>query len=207
MSEPNSVPNTDPTQPAQNPPAAQPDLATEPGQEPAAPATFEDWAKDQPKEILGLVENHTANLKSALASERTERKKLADQLKEISGQLEEGSEAKKQLEAIGGQMDTANTRADFYEQAAIAGISGNSIKLAWAAAGADGLIEEFVNGRTRKVEWVGLFERMKTDYPNLFSTPVPARAPVGNAGNGAGQPVPTSANMNQIIRRGAGRGQ
>lgn len=205
MSEPVvTQPNTS-QPPTQQPATGQP---PEPGQQPEQPpqpATFEEWIKDQPDDVKDLIDNRLTNLQSALSSERTERKKLADQLKQISGQLEQGSEAQKALGEISGQLEVSNRRADFYEQASIAGIFGSSIKLAWAAVGADNLFEEYLNHRTNKVDWNGLFERMKTDYPNLFTAPVQPRVPNGNAGTGTTATPTAPMDMNRLILRAARR--
>lgn len=210
MTEP-TQPNTTQTgqPPAQQPPTGQQQGTNpqgQPGEQPVPPANFDDWFKGQADEIKDLVDEHISGLKNALNSERTERKKLADQLKQIGGQLEQGSEAQKQITEISGQLEVSNRRADFFEEASATGIVGKAIKLAWAAVLNDGLIEEFLNHRTNKVDWAGMFDRMKTDYPTLFQTPAPPRVPPGHAGSGAGQPAPAPVDMNQLIRRAAGQG-
>lgn len=174
-------------------------------QEPPAPATYEDWVKEQPEPVKALVETHISGLQSALASERTERKKLSNQLRELTEKAEKGSELETRLNELSNELETSDRRADFYEAASVAGITGPNIKLAWLAVQTDGLMEEFLNGRSKKVDYTGLFERMKTDYQSLFTTR-PAPPPRGNAGNGAGtQPAPAQPDFNTMIRRAAGK--
>lgn len=200
--------SNNPTQPNNDPqPApAQQGTDTQPGDKPpVTPANFEEWLKLQSDDIKDLVEPQIINLKTALSSERTEHKKLLGRLAELSKQLEEGSEAKKSLGEITGQLEATQLRADFYEQASIVGITGTSIKLAWAAVGADELIEEFLNHRTNKVDWNGLFERMKSDYPNLFQAQAQPRVPQAHAGAGVNSQAPAPVDMNKLIVRAARR--
>jgi hypothetical protein len=169
----------------------------------SAPANFEEWLEGQDDATKGLVEGHASGLKSALDSERSERKKLARQLNDLAGKAEKGSEAQKQLEEISGQLTAADQRADFFEAASVAGITGSSLKLAWLAASGETL-EDFTNARNGRVDYTGLFEQMKTDYPNLFSSR-PATPPAGNAGSGTQTPPAPAMDMNQLILKAAGR--
>lgn len=68
------------------------------------PASFEAWLAGQPEDVKRLAGEHTTGLKSALASEREQRKQLATQLRDATGKLEKGSDAARTLEEISGKL-------------------------------------------------------------------------------------------------------
>ena len=68
------------------------------------PASFETWLAGQPEDVKRLASEHTTGLKSALASEREQRKQLATQLRDATGKLEKGSDAARTLEEISGKL-------------------------------------------------------------------------------------------------------
>jgi len=152
--------------------------------------TFDGWYGGLAEDVKGLLDGHVSGLKSALTDERNQRKELAKQLKEASGKLEQGSEARKSLDALTANLDEATSRADFYEAASVAGVK--NLKLAYLAAKDGGLI---ANGRID-------FEALKTAAPELFGA---VRPPAGNAGSGAGQEGAPAKSMNGFIRAAAGR--
>ena len=61
------------------------------GQQGGTPATFEAWLAGQADEAKSLYEAHTQGLRSALETERQQRKDLAHQLREATKGLQEGS--------------------------------------------------------------------------------------------------------------------
>src|SRR5690606_10288154 len=83
---------------------------------------FEQWVARQPDGVQQAFKSHIHGLKSALESERSSNKDLQKRLKSTSAQLDEGSEARKQLDEIQGTLELEERRADFYEQAHDAGI-------------------------------------------------------------------------------------
>jgi hypothetical protein len=147
--------------------------------------TFDEWYGGQEESVQGLITGHIDGLKASLQSERTAKKSLAKELRTLSKQVDEGSEAAKQLESISGKLETAETQARFYEEAAAAGCS--DMRLAWLAASADDLS----------------LDEVKAAHPHLFVQP---RAASSNAGNGAQAPPSTARSMNDFIRQAAGRG-
>lgn len=157
----------------------------------AQPGTFEAWLAGQDEAVKGLLTQHTAGLRSALESERTQRSELAKQLKEIKP--EKGSEAEKSLQELQGKLEAAERRAQFAEDAHKPEIGCVNAKAAWALAMAEGLFD----GRGNP-NWAAL----KQMAPELFTTPGAAR---GNAGAGTGQAPQPAGGMNEFIRRAAGR--
>lgn len=166
-----------------------------------APQTWEAWLAAQPEAqralITPLYEAHEQGLRRALDSERDQRKTLEQQLRGLTGKLEEGSEARQQLETITSQLETESRRADFYEDAAQAGVT--NFKLAWLAVQDNP--DAFTDHRGRVN-----FERLKERHPELFRSPQSAPPP-GHAGAGrGGQPESAQPSMNDIIR-GRAQGQ
>lgn len=181
-----------------NPPAQgqQPANTNQQGQQSAnnqsqqqQPLTFDSWFESQPEEIKGLIDSSVAGLKSALDSERNERKSLAKQLSELKGKAEKGSELEQQLNTLSAQLESQAAKAAFYESAP-ADVA--NMKLAWMAA---------QDGHTNAkgvVDWNSL----RTAYPELFRKQT---TPPANAGNGRGQDGGNQPNMNSFIRQAAGR--
>ena len=156
------------------------------------PATFEAWLETAPDDLKGLVTGHIESLRNTVQATRRERDELAQQVKKAAKGLEEGSAARQSLEQLSGQLEAAERRATFYEDAARPEIGCTNTRLAYLAAVEDGLID--ARGR---VNW----EAMKTKYSELFRQVIPR----GNAGNGAGATPPPTGGMNAYIRRAAGR--
>lgn len=161
-----------------------------------APASFEAWLDKQPDTIKGLYEQHTTGLRTALQAEREARKRdtgdLSRQLREAAKKVEEGSEARKSLEATAAQLDAAEKRAAFMEDAVRPEVQCKNPRAAFVVAMSDGLF-------TKKGEpdWPAI----KAATPELFGPRVPA----GDAGAGTATPPPSGGDMNTFIRRGAGR--
>lgn len=155
--------------------------------------TWEQVLATLPEEQRALYETHTQGLRNALQSERQQRETLAKQLKDATKNLEAGSQIRTQLEQATAQLEEANARADFLEDAAKPEIGCSNARLAWIAAQEIGAIDQ--RGR---VNW----DALRQQFPELF---VKARPPQGNAGAGTDAP-PKSTGMNAFIRRAAGRG-
>jgi hypothetical protein len=156
------------------------------------PATWETVLEGLPEDARALYEGHTQGLRSALESEREQRKNLARQLREATEALEEGSDARTQLETLTQTAEAAEQRAAFYEEAAGQGVK--NFRLAWLAAQE---IDAF--DRRGNVQW----ESLKEAFPELFQ--VKQGSAPGNAGAGTQQAPSGGSDMNTIIRRGAGR--
>ena len=155
--------------------------------------TFDAWIKDQDEKIKSMLEGHTKGLKTALESERGNRKDLEKQLRDLAGKAEKGSEAQEQLTKMADDMAKSDQRADFYEAAHAAGVT--NLKLAYTVAVQDEMFD-----RRGQVN----FETLKQNYPELFGAAVRKPAP-GGAGNGTGGEPKPAASMNDWIRKKSGR--
>lgn len=152
---------------------------------------FEEWLKEQDESVRSAFEEHVKGLKSALETEREQRKAFAKQLREAMSKAEKGSEAREALEKALQKAEAAERRANFYVEADKAGVS--NLHLAYLAAQADDLLDE--NGYAD-------FDELKARYPELFKK---TAIPSANAGAGAGQSSSSTKSMNEYIRRAAGR--
>jgi hypothetical protein len=156
-----------------------------------AAKTWEDWHKGLSDEDKGLIEAHTSGLKSALDSERTSKKDLEKQIRDLAAKAEKGSEFEKQLTETADKLSSSTKRADFYEIAHAAGVK--NLKLAWITASADDLF---------KRDGSPDLDALKKAYPELFSSTTTTNA---GAGSGAGQGGQGGDSMNDRIRSAAGR--
>ena len=154
------------------------------------PASFDEWIKAQGDDVQDLFDDHVSGLRSALETERTERKALAKQIKDLGKQAEEGSELRQQLTNLTTALESVQRRTAFYESAP--GDVAN-LKLAFLAASDAGMVDD--DG----VDW----QAMRQRFPELFKRTV---IPAGNAGSGAGQNgAQPQRTMNDFIRAAAGR--
>lgn len=154
--------------------------------------TFDTWYANLSGDVKGLIDGHVTGLKSALDSERAERKSLAKQIGDLKGKAEKGSELETQLGQLTAQLETLGTKTTFYETAP--GDLSNP-RLAYLAASEGG----HINAKTGTVDWAAL----RTSYPELFRRQAPP--PPANGGQGRNQNGAAEPNMNLFIRRAAGR--
>ena len=153
--------------------------------------TWDSILQGLPEEAQAVYNQHTQGLQSALKAERQQRQDLAKQLREASSQLEAGSKARTDLEALQVQFEDAQRRADFATEASGQGVA--NVRLAYLAA------QEFdLFDRRGNVQW----DELRKAAPELFAQPAPAR---GNAGSGTAAPPQPGQDMNAYIRKMAGR--
>lgn len=158
----------------------------------SSPQDWDGWLKTQSEDVRKLYDGHIDGLKSALNKERDARKDLSRQLKDLAGKAEQGSDLQNQLNKASADLEEANARADFFEEAATKGVKNP--KLAFVVAKQDGLID----GKGR-VNW----ETLKEQYPELFT--MAAKPPKGGAGDGTGRAPSAKPSMNSFLRAAAGR--
>lgn len=171
---------------------AQLDGQEEQAQEQPQEIEWGSWLAEQPDPVKQAYERHTHGLKSALDTERAERKTLAKQFKELAGKAEQGSELQNRLQETVNALEEAEAKAQFFEDAAPV---VTNLRVAWMYARAAGLVDKHgaVDMARLRVEAPQLFERER-------------KPPPGNAGSGARDATtPPVPNMNDFIRRSAGR--
>lgn len=159
------------------------------------PETWDAFLAAQPETIRGLYEQHTTGLTSALKSERQQRQQFEKELRDAAAKLQEGSEARTRLEKMSADLEGANRRAEFYEEAVRPEIGCSNPKLAFLAASDAGLFDSRGNPN---------WEQVKKQFPELFKGT--GGTPPGGAGSGAGGGTPPGgkSNMDDFIRREAG---
>jgi len=153
--------------------------------------SFETWIIKQDEKVKGMLDSHTKGLKTALDTERGNRKELEKQVRELAGKAEKGSDAEKQLTQLADKLTESDRRADFFDAAHKAGVT--NLKLAYTVAATDDLFDKKGNAD---------FGKLKEAYPELFGV---KKAPAGNAGEGTEGRNELAADMNSRIRRLAGR--
>jgi len=163
------------------------------------PETWDAWLAAQPEEqrtvVTRLYEAQTTGLRSALQSERDGRKALETQIRELQKSVEKGSESERKLTEMVTSLESANRRADFLEAAVKPDVGLADLEAAWIIVQAKP--DDYVG--KRGVDFALLKER----HPGLFKS-VP-QTPRGNAGSGTTSDAPNGANMNDFIRKAAGR--
>jgi len=155
------------------------------------PPTFDVWLSGQDDGVRGLIDGHVKGLRTALESERGERKGLEKQVRDLARGQEKDSDAQRKLTEIADQLSETDRRAGFYELAHQAGVT--NLKLAYLVAVQDEIFDRHGNAN---------IERLKQSYPELFTAA--QKTPQGNAGAGTNNP-PAAQGMNEYIRRAAGR--
>ena len=154
--------------------------------------TFDDWLAEQDEATKSLIAVRFTALSNTVKATRDERDALAKQMKDTAKKLEEGSEARKSLEAISAQLEEAERRAAFTEEAIKAEIGCRNPRAAWLLAKADKLFT-----RNGSPDWDALHKAA----PELFGKV----AGDATAGGGTAEKLPPKSDMNAWIRARAGR--
>lgn len=183
------------------PPAGVPSAGTPPpagtpagdGQTPPPAETWDEVVAGLPEPQRALYEQHTKGLKAALESERTQRAQLAKELRTATEKMEQGSQARTQLEQATARLEEAERRAGFYGEASRPEIGCINPQLAYLAAREVNAFDARGN-----IDWKALQQQ----YPELFRA---VRAPTPPANPGTGQPPQKGFDMNDALRRSARR--
>lgn len=161
----------------------------------AGPASWEEVLTTLPENLRALYDRHIAGLKNTVQATRQERDALAARLREIQSALgKDPAEAKQLIERMTAELEEAERRAVFYEQAGRPEIGCVNPRLAYLVATADGLFD-----KKGSPDW----DAIKAAAPELFR----GSAALGSVNGGAGTAVgrPPAASMNDFIRKAAGR--
>ena len=152
--------------------------------------TFESWLDKQDGQVKELYQGHITGLKGALESERTARKDLEKQVRDLAKKAETGSESQKQLTELADKLSATERQNAFYDRAHSMGV--RNLKLGYVAVREAGLIDD-----RGEVDW----DKAKKQFPELFTSTQTAKS---NGGEGTGS-VPGKVDMNQLLRQAAGR--
>lgn len=162
-------------------------------------ATFGDWFNsldDNGKALAGPAKEHFDRVHQTLRTVRDERDEFQKQLKIATSKLKEGSEERVTLEELSTNLDKANQRADFYEEAP----SHKCLnpKAAYALAVSESLIDA-----KKGVDWKALAETA----PELFGDAKRKLPNKRSAGDGTDSGRANAVTMNDWIRSQAGAGR
>lgn len=151
------------------------------------PVTWEAFLEKQPEEVKNLYKSHSEGLLNTVKATREERDSLSKQIKQLAKEQKEGSEAKSRLDAITAQLEIAERRAAFVEDAIKPEIECRNPGAAWVIAKASDLFD-----KKGAPDW----KAIRAAAPELFGKVI-ANA---NAGNGTQTPPAKTKNMNDFIR-------
>lgn len=156
------------------------------------PANFSEFLATQPVEIKELYEQDVHGLKGAYKSQQEEAKKLDERLKGITKLLGTDPEkAKSEMDKLSTDLQEANRKIEFLQDAGKPEIECLDTNLAWLLATSKGLFR--ANGSP---DWPAI----RKEAPRLFGKPVVEINAGAGTGNGAGG----KANMDDWIRNLAG---
>lgn len=159
---------------------------------------WDTWIQGQSDEVKTAYATHTQGLRNTVQATRQERDALSQQLSQLQSALGKNSpdEAKRLIEQMTHDLDAANRRTAFVEEAVRPETGCTNPKAAYALAQAENLFD-----RRGNPDWAAI----KAAAPELFGGRQGSQIPPGHAGAGTGIP-PQDTSMNAFIRRAAGRG-
>ena len=166
--------------------------ATEPHKA-ADPIKFDEWISGQDETIKTAYEQHTSGLMNTVKATRQERDTFAKQIKELAEKAEKGSDLETLLNQTKLELEVAEKRAVFSEDAIKPEIGCSNPKAAYLIAAADGLFDKRGNP-----DW----EAIKKAAPELF---LGSKGTQTHAGAGSGSQASSSGTMNDFIRGVSGR--
>jgi TolA-binding protein len=191
--EPTTPPSAGQTPPAEGAPSPPTNGQGETPPDTQPPQNWDEYLEAQPAYVRELFNSEVERLQNTVHATRNERDTAQKQLKELGKKLEEGSEARQQLDQIVANLEAESARADFYEEAAQKGVA--NLKLAWLA------VQEDKDNLTRRGR--PDFDALKERHPQLFRSTTPVTPP-GHAGAGTQTPPSKPDDMDTFIRRSAG---
>lgn len=153
-------------------------------------STWDEYLESLPENLRTMYDAHTQGLRTALVSERDQRKEMDKQLRDAIAGADEGSKLKTAMEGLQKQLEQAELRAEFAEESIKQNITNPS--LAWLAVQQHDMFD-----RKGNVDWAALKER----FPELFKVSLPN----ANAGSGTNTANVPQGDMNKLIRDMANR--
>lgn len=178
--------------------AAAADDQSQQQQEEQQQETFETYVATLPDDIKNkitpLFQAHVADLQSAVKATRKERDDFSKSLRDASKKLDAGSDLQKQVDKMANDLDAANKRADFLEEAPAHDCK--NAKAAFALAKANDFFDK--HGAP---DW----KAIQAEAPELFGKSLQQGPRKRSAGNGTKEDQPASQNMNDWIRQQANR--
>lgn len=135
------------------------------------PATWDAFLASQPEPVQQLYHAQTKGLKNALDAERQNRKDLEKKMGAAAEQLKELPELQKILQTVQGDLQAANQRANFYQEAPAQGVADYELAFIAAQNG-------FIEPETGAVNWEGLKVKHAVLFKSNAAAPAAAQPPV-----------------------------
>lgn len=158
---------------------------------------FEDWYKALPEDhqkIVAPAKTHFEKMQATVKRTREERDTFQSQLRDAMKKTKEGSPEREQLEKLSNDLEMANQRANFYEEAP-------SHKCLFPKAAYALALKESLFDKKGNIDWKAL----EAEEPGLFGEAKPKLPKKGGAGSGTDEQPAKAANMNNWIRQAAGK--
>jgi hypothetical protein len=151
--------------------------------------TYDEWFGEQTEEVKAMIEEHNKGLHNSVKATRDERDALSKELKKLAKEVDENSEAGKQLGELRSKLEFAERKSNFIEEAVKNGAKRPSA--AFAIASTENL---FLEDGT--ADW----KKIKESIPELFSVTNTNT----NAGSGTNTALPKN-DVNQRFREAANK--
>jgi hypothetical protein len=181
QTDPNTNQNQQDPQPGGETP---PDTATS-----QSSLVYDSWIDQQDPQVVTMIDDHYSGLTKALGAERADRKALKKELDTLADKLE--GDHQQTIRTMSDNLASAELKAAFFEDAIKSGVK--NVPMAYAVA-----VQFDLFDRRGVVD----FDEMRKNYPELFA--VTGNISMG-AGAGLNSPAPKGSDMNQMIRKAAGR--
>lgn len=166
-------------------------------EESESPETWDDVLKSLPEGRQKLYDGQVQTLLNTVRNTREERDGFKRQLKSLSKSAEEGSDLQKQLDLMTTDLEAADRRAAFMEEAIKPNVQCKNPRAAFLMAEAESLFDKKGNP-----DWFAI----KEAAPELFGAIVGnANAATGTNPNDGQSGMSSSRSMNAFIRNAAGR--
>lgn len=149
--------------------------------------TYEEWFGEQTDEVKAMIEEHNKGLLNSVKATREERDSLKNELKKLAKEVDETSEAGKQLAELRVKLESAEKKSTFLEEAVKRGVIRPTA--AYAIANSESLYTE-----KGDPDW----DKLRESVPELFKV-TQAKT---NAGSGTQTALP-GKDLNQRIREAA----
>lgn len=151
---------------------------------------YEQWFGEQAEEVRAMIEEHNKGLLNSVKATRDERDALSKELKKLAKEIDEHSEAGKQLGELRAKLEQAEKKSNFIEQAVKQGVKRPTA--AYAIANTENLFLEDGNP-----DW----GKIKESVPELFTVTNTSN----NAGAGTNQNALPKRDVNTAIREAANK--
>jgi hypothetical protein len=152
--------------------------------------SYETWLESQDEKIKAGIQNHFQGLLNSVKATREERDTLSKELKKLAKEVDENSDAGKQIGELNARLAAAEKKSNFIEQAVKQGVIRPGA--AYAIATTENLYTE-----QGEPDW----GKIRESIPELFKVTNTSH----NAGSGTNQAALPKNDLNTRIREAANK--